>query len=124
MFPDGPATTPGALAFDPGDTISLTVTGLPSTTIFSFELPTGTVVASSPSPLTYVVPASVSGTFTITASAYPPVPTGTTTFTCSNALAVPAMPPFALIGLFGLLLIAGAVVLARRRGTGSAPLGA
>jgi hypothetical protein len=34
------------------------------------------------------------------------------------------MPPFALIGLFGLLLIAGAVVLARRRGTGSAPLGA
>jgi hypothetical protein len=99
MFPDGPATTPGALAFDPGDTISLTVTGLPSTTIFSFELPTGTVVASSPSPLT-------------------------TTFTCSNALAVPAMPPFALIGLFGLLLIAGAVVLARRRGTGSAPLGA
>jgi hypothetical protein len=123
QFPEGPATTPSALAFNAGDTFTLTVTGLPPSTIFSFELPTGTVVASSPSPISYTVPADISGTLTIAASAYPEVPTGSTQFTCSN-LAVPVMPPFALIGLFGALLIVGAVVIARRRRAQPTPLGA
>jgi hypothetical protein len=123
QFPDGPATTPSALAFNAGETFTLTVTGLPPTTIFSFELPTGTVVASSPSPISYTVPADVSGTLTIAASAYPPVPTGSTEFTCTN-LEVPVMSPLASIGLFEVLLIVGAVVIARRRHSQTAPLGA
>lgn len=45
------------------------------------------------------------------------------TITCTN-LAVPVMPPFALIGLFGILLIVGAIVIARRRGAQTTPLGA
>ena len=42
------------------------------------------------------------------------------TITCTN-LAVPVMP---LLELFGILLIVGAIVIARRRGAQTTPLGA
>lgn len=119
-FP-GTATTP-PVDFAAGDTISMTVVGNASGSFF-FELPTPTVVASGPSPLIYTVPAPLTGV-QFTLGSTPNSATGTVTITCSNA-AVPTMSPLMLTGVFGALLLIGAVVMLRRRTTfTSTPLGA
>lgn len=119
-FP-GTATTP-SVNFNAGDTISMIVLGNASGQFF-FELPTGTQVASGPSPLIYTVPASLTGV-TFTLGSTPNSATGTVTITCSQA--VPAMSTTLTAAVFGALLLVSAIAIVRRRrgAIDQTPLGA
>jgi hypothetical protein len=119
-FP-GTATTP-TVNFNAGDTITMIVLGNASGQFF-FELPTGTQVASGPSPLIYTVPVSLTGV-TFTLGSTPNSATGTVTITCGQS--VPAMSTTLTVAAFGALLLVSAIaVVRRRRGSlDQTPLGA
>lgn len=108
---NGTATSP-PFNWHVGDAFTFAVSGPPGATL-TIQLPSGTPVASGPSPLTYVVPAELTST-TITLLSDSST-TVNATISCVQGAAVPSVPVIVLVTLAGLTLFTGAIMLARRR---------